>query len=210
MNDSTLKHKLNNYTPKIMDIDMYTSFAIFLPLTSYHGKRHILFEVRSSNITQPGEICFPGGKVDKTDRDEQTAAMRECSEELGVSMDKLEVYGALDYMITPYRTILSPYVGTIPENESLNINPNEVAETFSIPLDELVELEPKTHHIYLRVEPEESFPYHLIPQGEEYPWRNGVVEEHFYEYKGRVIWGLTARILKHFIEDILLEEDNDH
>ena len=52
----------------------------------------------------------------------------------------------------------------------------------------------------MEVKPDPDFPYELIPGGRDYPWRTRKFPEHFYRYQDRVIWGLTASVLAHFID----------
>jgi peroxisomal coenzyme A diphosphatase NUDT7 len=51
-----------------------------------------------------------------------------------------------------------------------------------------------------KVEPHANFPHDLVVGGENYKWQPKQMEEYFYLYNGRVIWGMTAKILTHFIE----------
>ena len=71
-----------------------------------------------------------------------------------------------------------------------------------IDLEQLLVMKPLVHEIRLKPIPDEDFPYHLIPNGVNYPWREGRVQQIFYEWDGKVIWGLMARILAHFLEII--------
>ncbi|PYZ95300.1 coenzyme A pyrophosphatase [Salipaludibacillus keqinensis] len=192
------KHK----KAKVLDYDKYTRFAIFVPLIEKDGELHIIFQIRSRHVRQPGEICFPGGKVEKSDPSFEFAAIRELSEELGVSSEEVELLGELDYMVTPFRFMLFPFIGTLPKNTNFQLNHGEVEDIFFAPLSKLVKMTPKEHQVYLEMEPEKNFPYHLIPNGEDYHWRTGLVNEQFYEYNGYVIWGLTARILTHVLDEI--------
>lgn len=98
------------------------------------------------------------------------------------------------------RMVVHPYVGEIPVSGTVCLNEDEVSEVFLIPIDELHKIEPAQYSIRLRVFPEEGFPYHLIPNGEEYKWREGKATQYFYQYQDKVIWGLTANILFHFLE----------
>lgn len=190
-----------------MDHETFHHFALLVPLMKKNGEYHIVFEVRAQNIRQPGEICFPGGKVDLDDDSHEAAAIREFSEELGVPVHKVAVMGKLDYMITPFKLMLFPFLGIVDEDAVIKKNDAEVKEVLYIPLSKLRKMKPKEHFIYLRVEPEKGFPYHLIPNGENYNWRTGSVTELFYDYNGHVIWGLTARILAHVMEEITKVEE---
>ncbi|HKM39381.1 MAG TPA: coenzyme A pyrophosphatase, partial [bacterium] len=70
---------------------------------------------------------------------------------------------------------------------------------FTIPVRRLLNLKPEIHYVYLDAAPAQDFPFDKIPGGRDYPWHTGVAEEVFYEVDGKVIWGLTARILQHFL-----------
>jgi peroxisomal coenzyme A diphosphatase NUDT7 len=189
-------------TPKVLGSETFSEYAILLPLIEVNGQTHVLFEVRSLNMRrQPGEICFPGGRIDRSDSDEKAAAIRETSEELGIHTDTISDVYPLDYIVSPFGTIIYPYVGKI--NVSLKqLKPNqaEVDEIFTTPLTYLQEREPDLYNIKFKMEPEESFPFKQIPGGENYNWQARNMKEHFYYYEDKVIWGLTARVLHHFVK----------
>ncbi|WP_066295130.1 NUDIX hydrolase [Bacillus sp. FJAT-29937] len=194
-------NKLKNRTPSILGSEEFSKYAILIPLIQMEDDIHLLFEVRSLQLRrQPGEVCFPGGRVDRMDRDEKHTAIRETSEELGIREDHIHHVFPLDYMISPFGTIIYPYVGHISNPEMININRSEVKETFTVPLSYLKKTEPETFQIRFRVEPEKDFPFNQIIGGEKYDWQTRKMDECFYYYEDKVIWGLTARILKHFIE----------
>jgi len=194
---------LKNHTPKILGSERFSKYAIMIPLLQKEDGIHVLFEVRSLELRrQPGEICFPGGRIDQQDFDEKNAAIRETVEELGIMKDHISDIYPLDYMISPFGMILYPYVGYITCPGSIQPNPSEVGEIFTVPLTFFIDNEPEIYHVQLKPEPEGNFPFDLIPGGEKYNWRARVLEEYFYRYRDKIIWGLTARILAHFIEII--------
>ncbi|SER72248.1 NUDIX hydrolase [Salipaludibacillus aurantiacus] len=201
LSDSVLKH-LRNKKATVLDSETYTKFAIFVPLIELNHELHFIFQVRSRLVRQPGEVCFPGGKVDKTDPTVKYAAIRELSEELGVPPADAEILGELDYLVTPFRLMLFPFIGILPPDTAFNINKDEVEDIFYVPVSQLLNMEPKEHYIKLEAVPEDNFPYHLIPNGENYNWRTGVINEQFYEHQNYVIWGLTARILTHALKEL--------
>ncbi len=203
-----LADRLKSRTPIILGSERFAKFAILLPLVEINDEIHVLFEVRSLQLRrQPGEVCFPGGRIDPGDRDEEHTAIRETSEELGISEDSITNISPLDYMIS-FGQIIYPFAGIIKTPSQIVPNPDEVEEVFTVPLAFLKEVKPETYHVNFKVEPEKNFPFDLIVGGENYNWQTRKVEEVFYYFEDKVIWGLTARILKHFLE--IVYEDPDH
>lgn len=205
---SKIVEKLKGRPSDILGSEKFTKFAVLLPLIEKENEVHVLFEVRAETLRrQPGEICFPGGKIDKSDRDAEHSAVRETSEELGISEESIKDVFPLDYMVSAFGTIIYPFVGTIRKPENIRPNVAEVGEVFTVPLSFFKEHKPERYKINFQVQPEEGFPYDLIVGGENYNWQIRGMDEYFYDYNGRVIWGLTARVLTHFINLIELNTD---
>lgn len=204
LNTLRLKAKVQQHTTHILDSHKYIHSAVLLPLIQQEdGRYSLLFEVRSRHLkTQPGEICFPGGHIQPEDDSEEEAALRETCEELGVSPGSLELWGSLDILITPFMQIIYPFVGLLKEPQNIKPNPEEVEEIFTVPLELLLNLSPEYHEITIEAQPPEDFPFHKIPHGRNYRWRKARWPELFYEFEGRIVWGLTARILHHFLNII--------
>lgn len=174
--------------------------SVMIPLVEINGEIHILFEIRSPHLhRQPGEICFPGGKVEEGDSSEQETAVRETCEELGIFPEDIEVLDGLGILIPPYSSSIFSFVGNIKNYKRICPN-EEVSEIFTVPLEFFLNYEPQVHYIRVNINPEEDFPFDLIPDGRDYKWRDLRLPEFFYHYGDRVIWGLTARILHEFIE----------
>lgn len=192
---------LANYKPNILGYEHFNKFSLLLPLVDIDGETHLLFEVRSYSMrSQPGDVCFPGGRVDRDDRTELHSALRETKEEIGIAERYIKNVVPLDYMVTSFDGIIYPFVGHVTSLEEMKINEKEVAEVFTVPLNYFVENEPKKYKLSFEVIPEKGFPFHLIQGGENYDWRTRKMDELFYEYDGRIIWGLTARIIHHFVQ----------
>ncbi|MCA0984830.1 CoA pyrophosphatase [Halobacillus yeomjeoni] len=204
MNFESILEKMKQHSPSVLGKNSVSEYSILLPLIQKEGELHLVFEVRSHKMRrQPGEICFPGGKVDAEDDMEQDAAVREATEELGVGAEHITHVYPFDYLVSPFRMMVHTYVGFMNcEVTDMNPNPDEVEEVFTVPLAFFLENEPKVHHVHFEVKPDEDFPYHLIPGGENYKWQTRPVEELFYFYEDKVIWGLTAKVLNHFIDMI--------
>lgn len=91
-----LKAILEQYEPK--PLGEQRQYAVFLPLVwnSRSGIWEVLYQVRSESISQPGEVSFPGGAVEKEESLEE-AAVRETMEELNISAKEVDVWGEIDY-----------------------------------------------------------------------------------------------------------------
>ncbi|QNO15620.1 CoA pyrophosphatase [Alkalicella caledoniensis] len=191
--------KTTKYKPK--PEGDYVNFAVLLPLIETPRGLEILFEVRSMNLNkQPGEVCFPGGKVDKGESF-LDAAIRETCEELNISEGNIEIIGQLDYLVTPYNLIIYPYIGVISgvDFHKIDPNPDEVDHLFLMDLDFALNTPEQLHIVDLNANPPGEFPYHMVLQGKKYKWRVGKYPVPFYKYNENIIWGFTARVLRNFV-----------
>ncbi|NGQ95928.1 CoA pyrophosphatase [Brevibacillus sp. SYP-B805] len=176
--------------------------AVLVPLVETpQGHTAVLFTKRAAVLRrQAGEICFPGGHWETSDETEWHTALRETTEELQVPPESIRYLGDLDILVAPSQMIVYPFVGQLAMPERIHPNPDEVEEYFCIELERLLAIDPDCYETLVKVEPLPDFPFHLIPNGREYAWRIGTLPQYFYEIDGRVIWGLTARILNHFLD----------
>lgn len=199
---------LHKRSAKILDHRRHFKTAVILPLIRQGDEFVVLFEKRSMNLTnQPGEICFPGGRCEPEDGGARNTAIRETCEELGLTPADLEVLAELDIMVSPFGILIIPFLAIIDNPENMSPNPDEVEKVFCVPLKYLMENKPLRHQMNLSVSFPDDFPLELIPQGKNYPFRQGILPQYFYIWEGEVIWGLTARILHHFIEMIKGQEE---
>ncbi len=175
--------------------------AVVIPLVKKDGEYHILFEQRASNLVhQPGEYCFPGGRVE-TGESPREAAIRETAEELLINPDQIEILAELDAQmgptgapIWPFAALLHDYRGTYSDAE--------VGKVFTIPLSWFKTYKPRRSVAELMTVPDEDFPYELIPGGKNYPFRRKKQEMIFYETPEAAIWGVTARITADFLKHL--------
>lgn len=195
-----IKNKIENRIPKVLDI--IGEYSVLLPLIKVDEEWNVIFELRSMNLnTQPGEISFPGGKLEEGESF-QEAATRETIEELRIKKDNIEVIGELDYLVSPSDISIHCFLGVISGVNVDNINPNpeEVDHIFTVPLKHFLENEPKVYNLKLETKFNAEFPYNLIPRGKDYNFREVVNKVCFYEYNDYIIWGYTAKMIKNFIE----------
>lgn len=198
---------MKQHNPIILGSEAFSKFSVLLPLVEIDNELHLVYEVRAESLRrQPGEICFPGGKIDKTDSSPQFAAVRETMEELNVKAEQIDSVYPLNYLVSPYGMIVYPYVGFLNVSDLPIPNEDEVSEVFTVPLSHFLSTEPAIHKVEFVAQPEENFPYELVPGGKNYTFRKRVYEEYFYPYKGYSIWGLTARITAEFVK--LIKQEN--
>ncbi len=198
---SIIKTKLQNRYKTIIDVKNHNAVLMPLFYNSNSSEWLVVFQLRSSTIpTQPGEISLPGGKIEQGETAKQTA-LRETNEELGILDHHISIWEELDQLITPFNMSISSFAGEIHVPlKDLKINPDEVAEVFTIPLNFFVNNPPKSYDMTVKVKPDRHFPYELVPGRENYQFRTGNYPSYFYIYNDRVIWGFTARIIKNFID----------
>lgn len=200
MNIEILKH----YKPQICDSNDCNEFAILIPIVKHQEQDCIAFEVRAGSLLkQPNEICFPGGKIEHEENPLQ-AAIRETCEELLIEASNIEVLGEIDTLVTPFNTVIYPFAAYLSDYQH-TYSKDEVHEIFYIPLEFLMSYKPQHSYLDVVMHPHEDFPFEKVQNGKNYPWAKGKYPVFFYEYEGKIIWGITARILKNFISILQLE-----
>ncbi len=156
--------------------------AVLIPIFYNQGESYILFTLRTERVKHhKGQISFPGGVYEERDRTLVNTALRECNEELGLPAEAVELLGELDDMPTTVTNyLISPFVAAIPWPYSLKVDPGEVKEVIIVPISALLDKD------CLRQETDTV---------DKQP-----ITTYFYHYKGKIIWGATARILKQFLD----------
>jgi 8-oxo-dGTP pyrophosphatase MutT (NUDIX family) len=150
--------------------------AVLVPLVNRESGLQLLLTQRSQSLADhPGQISFPGGRLDPGDRDHAAAALRETTEEIGLTPDKVDVLGHL----APYETVtgyeVRPVVGWIEPPFDVRPDPFEVADVFEVPLDFI--LDTANHQRHYRMLGRTRRDYWAIP------------------WLSRYIWGATAAML---------------
>ncbi len=176
----TIRQILSHYQKKrIIDLDAIPS-AVLLPIFQKNGEDHILFTKRTETVEHhKGQISFPGGRRDIEDETLLQTALRESFEEVGIRPEDVDVLGDLnDEKTYVSNYVISPYVGYIPYPYSFITSPEEVQRIMEVPVSVLLD---KSN---FRQEIQTS-------GGKRY-------RAYYFNYGDDVIWGATARILKHF------------
>lgn len=185
-------------------IGIFKRYSVFIPFIEVDGELHLLFEVRSKHLkSQPGDICYPGGSIEKGETGAQ-AAMRETREELNLSQDKIELIAPFDYLVNPYGAMIDTNLGFIKEKfENIKPYEGEVDHVFTVPFDFFVDHEPKVYTVNFDANRDTDFPYDLIVNGRDYKFKKTKDNVLFYIYKDRVIWGFTAKITHNLVKRIV-------
>lgn len=194
-----LETLLRTRKPGLMDAA--GRYAVLVPLVEREGKLHLLYEVRARSMKrQPGEVCFPGGRMEPGE-DPVACALRETQEELGIPVSAVRVLGELDFIGNRSNFIMYPVLGLVEEGAATNMRPNpaEVEETFLVPLEHLMKGPELEYEYRLRPEFGPEFPFEQLGIPRTYAWREGWENGPAYPWEGHVIWGLTGRITRHLI-----------
>lgn len=196
--------QVKNHNPKC--INETKKSAVLIPLIQVNGDIHILFEVRSKNLNrQPGEICFPGGRVDESDIDTCHTAIRETCEELLIDVNQIQIIGPLDYYMNINGMRIDAYLGELKEY-AYTFN-EEVESVFTVPLSYFLHHEPILFDNQMITIVNEEIPIDWLPNKKKYRFASGKTDVPFYKVDDKIIWGLTARLLYHNLK--YLKEDHN-
>ena len=176
-------------------------FAVLIPLVETNEGLSLLYEVRGKTVKQPGDVCFPGGKIEKGE-DVITAALRETEEEMGIARGDIEVLGRFDSLLEVNRLRLHTVVGLVNGEAISKIKLNyEVSEYFTVPLNYFEENKPDYFKQEV-IQDTTGFPYEKHGLDPNYKWRKAFQDTFFWHYDGHCIWGLTSAITEWFINHL--------
>lgn len=161
--------------------------AVLVPLVD--RREPCLVFVKRTDLVghHKGQISFPGGAVDPTDRSFVETALRECEEEIGLPRRAVEPLGMLDDTETvATQFVITPVVGLVRDAVAWRPDGQEIEKVLEVPWSALTD-----------------------PRNVRVEWwerAGGRRPVYFYDWQGETIWGATARILKHYIEVVTATE----
>ena len=158
--------------------------AVLVPLVMRDELTLLLTERGLNLSTHSGQISFPGGRTDESDRDAVHTALREADEEIGLLAGHVEVLGTLPVYVTGTAFIVTPVVALVRPDFALQLNPAEVADVFEVPLRFL--MSPANHRRH-------AFEFDGgVREWLSMPYTSGDPQLP----KERYIWGATAGMLR--------------
>lgn len=163
--------------------------AVLVPVVAHEPEATVLLTLRTAHLSaHSGQIAFPGGKVEPDDTTPVETALREASEEIGLSRDLVTPLGLLDLHNTGTGFRIIPVLALVDPSFTPKPDPDEVADVFEVPLSFLMEEE--NHMRHLR------------------EWADRRVLFYAMEYEQRFIWGATAAMLRNLYERLYAPEVN--
>jgi 8-oxo-dGTP pyrophosphatase MutT (NUDIX family) len=158
--------------------------AVLIPIVD-HAEPTVLLTQRSPHLKEhSGQVAFPGGKIDATDKSPLDAALREAQEEVGLDRSFIEPIGYLGVYGTGFGFRILPTLARVKPGFKLTINHSEVDDAFEVPLSFL--MNPANHQLHSKEFRGMERTYYAMPFAERY------------------IWGATAGILRILYERIYL------
>lgn len=174
-----LRERLANYIPP-QNPHPTQKASVLIPLLEKDSQFHLLFTRRSKALrSHSGQVSFPGGKEDSTDKDALETALRESHEEIGLAPQQVRILGQLDQIISLNFLLVTPFIGLISADFVPQPNALEIESVFEVPVDFF--MEEANHSIT------------------EYQIKRQYSAHHFH-FKDYDIWGLTAMLILQFLK----------
>ncbi|HEX2021625.1 MAG TPA: CoA pyrophosphatase [Candidatus Thermoplasmatota archaeon] len=157
--------------------------AVLIPVHLGEDGAGLLYTRRAETLRRhPGEVSFPGGRVDPTDASPVAAALRETEEEIGLAPADLEVLGHLTDYLTYRNVLVCAYVALLREGVAPPTEPrsrDEVAQVFRVPVASL--LDPACY------------------EARRMPDMEPGARVHYWRVRPRTIWGITGEITARYL-----------
>ena len=166
-----------NPPPGLQDGRVLRDAAVLVALLPSDSGVTVILTKRASHLKHhPGQIAFPGGKIEASDASPTAAALREAQEEIGLAPESVQVLGLLPPHETGTGFTIIPVLGLVRGSFDPMCDASEVEEVFTVPLAHL--MTPAHYAVEGRVWRGQFRRYYTVPWGPYY------------------IWGATARILR--------------
>ena len=175
-------HDADPVMQKVAEVRPIRPAAVLVAVVD-HPEPTVLLTQRAQHLPDhPGQISFPGGKIDKTDASPLASALREADEEIGLDRNLVEPIGYLDLYMTTLGYRIVPVIARVTPGFMLTLNAGEVDNAFEVPLAFVMDI--ANHQRHSRDWQGMTRHYYAIIFGERY------------------IWGVTAGILRNLYDRI--------
>ncbi|WOA32783.1 CoA pyrophosphatase [Alloalcanivorax xenomutans] len=176
-----LRRRLPDYRLVELPLDLPEA-AVLMPFVD-KPEPELILTVRSRSMpTHAGEVAFPGGKRDPSDRNLMMTALRESQEEVGLAREAVEVLGNLSPIPSRFGMKVTPFVGVVHADVELTPEPGEIDSIFNVPL-----------RFFLEQEPDLTAPVEVYGRRLRMP---------NYYFEDKRIWGLTAFMILDLINHV--------
>jgi 8-oxo-dGTP pyrophosphatase MutT (NUDIX family) len=175
-------HDADPVMKKIAEVRPIRPAAVLVPVVD-HDELTVLLTQRAQHLPDhPGQVSFPGGKIDQSDSTPLESALREAEEEIGLDRSFIEPIGYLDLYLTTLGYRIVPVISRVRPGFALTLNTSEVDATFEVPLGYLMDQNNIERHAR--------------------DWQG--MTRHYYAitFGERYIWGVTAGILRNLHDRI--------
>jgi 8-oxo-dGTP pyrophosphatase MutT (NUDIX family) len=170
--------------PRLLQLGSSQAAAVLVVLREDQGELQLLLTKRSAELRHhPGQISFPGGKIEANESSRQ-AALRETYEETGIGAEQLQLIGQLPLYATGTGFLIQPWLAFLTVDVELQLQSTEVESAFWVPLSFVLDGN-NTHSDYFALHGQS----HLL---------------HFIPYGPHLIWGATAAILQSLRHQLLV------
>ena len=189
---------------RILLRDRYFESAVMMCVANINGKDCFILEKRAKNIRQAGEISFPGGKKDETDKNFRETAIRETIEELKISRKLIKNVEKFGVLVTGLGIIIECYLCRldIKNLNEINYSKDEVEKLIAVPIDFFLNSEPAKEEIEIFNKAKFDIKKYNFPERYGKDWKIPSRYVYIYMYENEPIWGMTAEIICDFIKTL--------
>ncbi len=160
---------LNPHLKPTFNVSSPRPAAVLVPVVHRQPELTVLLTERTEQLpSHPGQVAFPGGKIDAGDEDAVATALRETEEETGLERCFIKLVGFLDSYQTRTGFRVSPVVALVETGFHLVPEAGEVADIFEVPLRFL--MDPANHRQHTREWQGTERRFYAMPYGERYIW----------------------------------------
>lgn len=186
---SLIESRLAKYKPQTVNLKLPEA-AVLIAITNEKVPKVVLTKRAQQLSSHSGEIAFPGGKRDDSDRDLIHTALREACEEIALNPDSVRVISTLDETVSLHNLKVTPCVGIIPADTELQANLAELDCVFKVPLQFFLDQSNRCDHLDAYQSKGRFAPCYI--------------------FDGHLIWGLTCYMLIQFLNVTLDAEIKLH